>query len=234
MALLPQGLRTVGILGGMGPDATVLLMHRILQKVHALDDSDHIPLIVMQNPQVPSRIAHLIHQTGESPAPILANMARALERAGAKALAMPCNTAHVFDHVIKDASNVPFLDMRDATIAALPKGKIGILASPAVRLAGVFDAGFARANLTAVWPEDEGAVLTLVQAVKRGETVERLGPVFAKIGAQLVQSCDHVMIACTELSLLTAALPKKGWTDSLDCLVTEICAFSQGKTPSRA
>jgi hypothetical protein len=42
------------------------------------------------------------------------------------------------------------------------------------------------------------------------------------------------MIACTELSLLTAALPKKGWTDSLDCLVTEICAFSQGKTPSRA
>ena len=75
MALLPQGLRTVGILGGMGPDATVLLMHRILQKVHALDDSDHIPLIVMQNPQVPSRIAHLIHQTGESPAPILANMA---------------------------------------------------------------------------------------------------------------------------------------------------------------
>jgi aspartate racemase len=206
-------------------------MQRILRKAPAQDDRDHIPLIVMQNPQVPSRIAHLIDQTGESPAPALAEMSRALEGAGAEALAMPCCTAHAFVDAIKVASSLPFLDMRDATVATLPEGlgRIGILASPAVRLVGVFDAAFERAGLEAVWPKDDGVVLALIQEVKRGETGADLGDSFVKVAAQLAQSCDHILIACTELSLLTSALPEEGWTDALDCLVAEICAFSQAK-----
>ncbi len=60
----------------------------------AQDDADHIPLIVDQNPQVPSRISHLIEGTGDDPGPVLADMARRLVAGGAEALAMPCNTAH--------------------------------------------------------------------------------------------------------------------------------------------
>ncbi len=86
--------RTVGILGGMGPEATVLLMQKVIAAVPARDDSDHVPLIVDQNSQVPSRIRRLIEGVGEDPAPVLAAMARRLEAAGAEALAMPCNTAH--------------------------------------------------------------------------------------------------------------------------------------------
>lgn len=63
-------MRTVGILGGMGPAATVLLMQRLLASVPARDDSDHIPLIVHQNPAVPSRIRRLIEGIGDDPAPI--------------------------------------------------------------------------------------------------------------------------------------------------------------------
>jgi aspartate racemase len=76
-------MRTVGILGGMGPEATVLLMQRLLQAVDARDDADHIPLIVHQNPAVPSRIARLIDGAGEDPGPVLAQMARDLQAAGA-------------------------------------------------------------------------------------------------------------------------------------------------------
>ena len=89
-------MRTVGILGGMGPEATILLMQRVLAAVPAQDDGDHIPLIVHQNPQVPSRIRRLIEGAGEDPAPVLIRMARDLQAAGAEALAMPCNTAHAY------------------------------------------------------------------------------------------------------------------------------------------
>ena len=92
VAGLPK--RRIGILGGMGPEATVLLMSRIIARTPAADDRDHVPLFVDNNTQVPSRIAALIEGTGEDPGPVLADMARRLEANGAEALAMPCNTAH--------------------------------------------------------------------------------------------------------------------------------------------
>jgi aspartate racemase len=111
-------MRTVGILGGIGPEATVLLMKRLLKAVEAHDDADHIPLIVHQNPGVPSRIRRLIEGTGEDPGPVLAQMARDLQAAGAEALAMPCNTAHAYAPEIMAATPLPFLDMRATTVAA--------------------------------------------------------------------------------------------------------------------
>ena len=110
-------MRTVGILGGIGPEATVLLMKRLLKAVEARDDADHIPLIVHQNPGVPSRIRRLIEGTGEDPGPVLAQMARDLQAAGAEALAMPCNTAHAYAPQIMAATPLPFLDMRATTAA---------------------------------------------------------------------------------------------------------------------
>ena len=124
-------MKTVGILGGMGPEATVLLMQRLLMAVGARDDADHIPLIVHQNPAVPSRIKSLIEERGEDPGPVLAQMARNLHVAGAEALAMPCNTAHAYAPQIISATPLPFLDLRAATVAALQPGRVAMLASPA-------------------------------------------------------------------------------------------------------
>ena len=128
-------MRRVGILGGMGPEATILVMQKVLAAVKARDDADHIPLIVDQNPQVPSRIRHLIEGTGEDPGPVLADMARRLVAGGVQALAMPCNTAHHYAPAIRSAVAVPFLDMVEASVAhaatrARPGAQIGVLASP--------------------------------------------------------------------------------------------------------
>jgi len=79
--------RVVGIIGGMGPEATVDLMRRVLAKTAAHDDQDHIHLIVESNPKIPSRIAHLIEGTGADPTPELIRIAGNLQRAGAEALA---------------------------------------------------------------------------------------------------------------------------------------------------
>ncbi|MEM8576724.1 MAG: aspartate/glutamate racemase family protein [Pseudomonadota bacterium] len=213
-------MRPVGILGGMGPEATILLMQKVLGAVDAADDADHVPLIVHQNPAVPSRIAALIDGDGADPGPVLAQMAQDLSAAGARALAMPCNTAHHYAGAI--GTDLPFLDMITATGAALAgQGRIGILASPAVRLTGAFD----RAGLDLVYPEDDAPLLGIIKAVKAGQPPAPLNP----IAAALMARSDHLLIACTELSLLAQDLPDHmPWTDSLDILTGEIVAFARG------
>lgn len=223
-------MRLVGILGGMGPEATVLLMQKVIARRAGGGDAGHVPLLVHQNPQVPSRIAALIEGTGESPAPVLAGMARALEGAGAQALAIPCNTAHAYAGAIHGASSLPFLDMIALSTARLSGqgDRIGMLASPAVRLAGVFDAAFAAAGLAAVWPEDDAPLLALIRAVKAGRTgAEEVAALADAARGLLAQGADHLAIACTELSLLAPGLPEGvDWTDTLDCLADAIVAFS--------
>jgi aspartate racemase len=108
--------RIVGIIGGMGPEATLDLMRRVLAKTRASDDQDHIHLIVESNPKIPSRIAHLIEGTGADPTPELVRIAANLQRAGAEALAIPCNTAHAYAHSIRRAVSIPLLDMVQLTV----------------------------------------------------------------------------------------------------------------------
>lgn len=225
-------MRPVGILGGMGPEATVLLMQKLLAAVPAEDDADHIPLIVHQNPQVPSRISALIEGRGEDPGPTLASMARALRDAGAMALAMPCNTAHHYAPEVGHATDLPFLNMIELTadtLVASGAGRVGMLASPATRLASVFDASFTARGLTPVWTSDEAAMLALIRDVKAGKGAAETGPNL-KLQAQnlLDQGAEHLLIACTELSLLTDYLPADTtWHDSLDCLTSAITNFAQ-------
>lgn len=223
-------MKLVGILGGMGPEATVLLMQKVIALRAGGGDGDHVPLLVHQNPQVPSRIAALIEGTGENPGPVLAGMARALEAGGAEALAMPCNTAHAYGDAVRGAVAVPFLDMIALSTAALAaKGRrIGMLASPAIHRARVFDAAFAGAGLEMILPEDEAPVLDLIRAVKAGRTGNAEGAALARLAEGLrTQGADHIAIACTELSLLAPHLPQSlPWTDTLDCLALAIVQFS--------
>lgn len=226
-------MKTVGILGGMGPEATILLMQKVLGAVQARDDADHVPLIVHQNPAVPSRIKRLIDGEGEDPGAVLAQMAQDLMAAGALALAMPCNTAHAFAPQITAATQLPFLDMRTASVAALlgkvPVGtRIGMLASPAVRLVGVFDQLFAAAGLSPVYLQDDTPLLALIRSVKAGDTGALVFAEMGRLSRALAQQSDHLLIACTELSLLSDGIPSLAWTDTLDCLTSAIVAFAKG------
>lgn len=225
-------MQPVGILGGMGPEATILLMQKTLQAVPARDDADHVPLIVHQNPQVPSRIAALIEGTGEDPGPVLEAMARDLERAGAQALAMPCNTAHHYAHRVAEATTLPFLNMIHLTaeaLAAQGARRVGLLASPATRLTGVFDAPFEALGLEPLALEDDSGLLAIIQEVKAGNTGPGVTTELANQARALeAAGADHLLVACTELSLLTHALPGSlPWTDSLDCLVQAIVGFAR-------
>ena len=218
-------MKTVGILGGMGPEATVELMARVIRAVPAGDDADHIPLIVDQNPQVPSRIARLIEGRGEDPAPVLATMARRLVEAGAQALAMPCNTAHHYADVIRSAVDVPFLDMVAASVARLGHGSVALIASPAVRRVGVFDAPLAGRQ---VLHPDPDRALALIRAIKSHGATPENQSAFAALCADT--GGDQILVACTEFSLVASVLTgPQPVIDTLDVLVAQIVAFSKGE-----
>jgi aspartate racemase len=225
--------RVVGILGGMGPEATVLLMQRILVATPARDDADHIPLLVDQNPQVPSRIRHLIEGTGNDPGPVLAAMARRLQVAGAEALAMPCNTAHHYLGDIRAAVTIPMIDMVTLSVAqaaalAGKGGSVGILASPAVRRIGLFDRAFAKAGIAPVYSEDEDDMLATIRQIKAQGAVPAARTALAAASSALLARGARVqMIACTEFSLISDAVdPGAVAFDTLDQLVSGIIAFA--------
>ncbi|MCB9958424.1 MAG: aspartate/glutamate racemase family protein [Rhodospirillaceae bacterium] len=225
-------LRRVGVLGGMGPEATIHFMARVLALTPAEDDADHVPLVVDQNTQVPSRIAALIEGGGSDPAPALADMARRLAAAGAEALAMPCNTAHHYASAIIGATDLPFLNMVALTAARLAADgcrTVGVLASPAVKITGVYDRVFAPAGVAAVYPADQQRLLAAIRAIKAGRdgdmarrTVREAGEEVAAAGA------DAALIACTEFSTVAQALPPGlPALDSIEVLAAAVVAFAR-------
>ncbi|WP_163851923.1 aspartate/glutamate racemase family protein [Pseudooceanicola aestuarii] len=215
----------IGIIGGMGPEATILMMSRLLAGTPARDDADHIPVLVDSNTRVPSRIAHLIEGTGADPTPVLVSMAQGLEAGGASFLAMPCNTAHSYFAAIAGAVAVPVLNMVELTAAAVvdlhPTGPVGILASPAVERTGIFATAFAAHGREVIYPADRDAILTAIRAVKAGRAAEAM-PRLTQAAAELArQGASVAVIGCSEFSIVAPQLttPPLALIDSLDVLV---------------
>jgi aspartate racemase len=227
--------KTVGVIGGMGPEATVDFMRRIVDATPALDDIDHVRVLVDNNPKIPSRIAALIDGTGEDPTPVLVAMAQGLERQGADFLTVPCNTAHYYLPAIARGVAIPVLDMIALAIARLgalsPKPKkTGMLASPAVQKVGLYAERLGKAGFEALFPDAKGeaAVFATIRAVKAKAVNEeiRAGYDLAITGLRN-RGADAFLIACTELSLLP---PPQGlpFVDALDALVDETVRTARG------
>jgi aspartate racemase len=229
-----DGHRVVGILGGMGPEATVDLMRRVIAATPARDDLDHIHLLVDNNPKVPSRIAALIEGTGSDPAPTIIEMAKRLEVGGADVLAIACNTAHAYADRVRSATSIPLLDMVDLTTRqtsrmTLKHGRVGILASSAVVKLGLYHRGLS-AHGSLVTPADQDGLMDIIRAVKRGDSGPRNRERFANIAHDLMRdSVDVLLIACTELSVLADSVDQAVPTlDALEILAREIIAFGLG------
>jgi aspartate racemase len=218
----------------MGPEATILLQQRVMAAVTANDDSDHVPLIIDMNPQVPSRIAHLIEGTGDDPSPVLAAMARRLEAAGAAALAMPCNTAHHYAPAVTGAVDIPFLSMLDLAAARALRdvgrgGCVGMLASPAVRMTGLFEAVLGAHDISVLWPADGDAMLAAIRVIKAQGPVQAAQQAVAAASAELLAAGAQMQfIACSEFSLIADSVAQGARAvDTVDLLARAIVDFSQ-------
>jgi aspartate racemase len=195
-------MKTIGVIGGMGPAATADFLARLVRGVAATDDRDHPRILVDSNPHVPDRNAALAG-CGPSPGPALATMARGLAAQGAELLAMPCNAAHGWAADIRAATDLPFIDMVDASVARLAGARcVGLIAVAATLDARLYHRPLEAAGVGVVEP-DRAAVADLVARVKAGDTGPGARAAAGAIAAELVaRGADRLLAACTEVPLV--------------------------------
>ena len=194
--------KILGVLGGMGPAATVAFLARVQALTPADGDADHIRVVMDLNPQVPDRNT----RPGEAEAELGAMAAR-LKAAGAEILAMPCNTAHAQKPGIV-AAGLPFIDMIAETVAAA-KGydarSIGILATPGGEALYVAALQAEGVRPVVLQGSDRAAFMACVYGVKRGDVGVDNRAAMARLGqALVVAGADAVIAGCTEVPLLLA------------------------------
>ena len=227
------GFRRIGILGGMGVEATLELMKRVHAATEADDDQDHVPMFVDLNPQVPSRIRHVIEKNGPDPGPVLAQMAARLEQAGAEVLTMPCNTAHLYALQIEENVGIALLNMPKLACAKAAEGMerggiVGILASPATNTSGLFGGFLAEYGVTSAYPENEAGILASIRRIKKsGPTQADIIMLENEAAALVKRGAEKVIVGCSEFSLLSDRIRTTvPVLDSLDVLVSAIINFS--------
>jgi aspartate racemase len=212
---MSSNISTIGILGGMGPEATNQLCALITAHTPVGRDQDHIPVITFNNSLIPSRV-RAARGDGESPVPEMIRTARVLEGAGADFLLMPCNLAHLFLADVQAAVRVPILDMIGETVGHIAEhypqcGQAGILASTPTLQSGLYHESFQKHGKRLLAPDADEQAETVMQAIY-GATGIKCGykdePRALLTGAaeRLVAAGAELIIAgCTEVSLVLSS-----------------------------
>jgi len=223
---------TVGVLGGMGPDATVDFMAKVLAATPASSDQDHVHMLIDHNPQVPDRTRAILAEGGEA-GPVLAQMARQLQHAGADMIVMPCNTAHAFQPDIEAVLDIPFVSIIDETVAACAAFEaVGLLATQGFLASGIHDAALSAAGIRAVMPDDAEtkAFMELTTRIKAGDSGPEIGARMLRLANALVaRGAQAVIAGCTEIPLvLNQSMLDVPLISSTDILAEATVAYALG------
>ncbi|MBE0635956.1 amino acid racemase [Candidatus Bipolaricaulota bacterium] len=213
--------RVIGVLGGMGPGATVEFFRRLVAATPAAIDQAHVRILIDNNPKVPDRM-NAILETGPDPSPALAAMARGLASLGADFLTMPCNTGHVFQSAIREAVDIPFIDMIEETVSVLSVKTVGLLATTATVTTGIYKTACDKRGIALVTPtdEDQELVMDIIRRIKAGGSGQSVRDHATAIVKRLAaRGAEAVIAGCTEISLIPGAGMPIPWIDALDCLV---------------
>jgi aspartate racemase len=203
--------KVVGIVGGMGPEATLDLFGKLLAATPARTDQEHLHILIDCNSKIPSRPKALL-EGGPDPTPLLQATARNLERAGADVLLIACNTAHLFYDRIVTAVRIPVLHIVEEAIAEATQRYPGLRAvgvlggAGAIRLRQYQDRLEAK-GLRAVVPSDadQEAVVSVIYRVKAGDKGPAVRARIREVAERLAAAGAEVMfLGCTELPLVLA------------------------------
>ncbi len=203
----PSGVEVViGILGGLGPWATVDLFEKILRATPATRDQEHFRILIDNNPKIPDRTPAILGR-GEDPTPALVATARNLERGGASFLVIPCNTAHAFYEPIQAAVGIPVLHIMEevatAARAEIPELKcVGVLATIGTIRAQLYDRAFARHNIDVLIPppSEQPLVDRAIYQVKASEMgAEVTRPLIGVAKGLIASGAQALVLGCTEL-----------------------------------
>lgn len=201
-------MKTLGILGGMGPKATAVLYDRIVEHTVAASDQEHINTVILSDTGIPDRTAAILSGNLEPARKALVSAAKKLEVSGADVIIMPCNTAHYFVEDICNSVSCKVINMiEEATREAISlTGSsapiIGVMATDGTLSAGVYEneirkqgAGYARPSEDA----QRGVMSLIYDDIKAGKEADTRK--FERAYSELRESSDAVILGCTELSV---------------------------------
>lgn len=211
-SIAPVRAFKLGVIGGVGPAATVDFMSKIIRNTPAGRDQDHIKLVLEHNPQIPDRTDNLVG-SGADPTVAIYSACKKLEADDADLIAIPCNTAHAFVERIQPYLSIPIVNMLFETAAYIGKHHtacktIGLLATSGTIASRVYHEAVAAAGLKLIVPED--ALQEKVMSAIYGERGVKAGYTDGVCRDELHDAIEHlvrrgaevIVLGCTELPLL--------------------------------
>lgn len=224
--------RIIGILGGMGPEATLDCYAKIIRNTPASKDQDHLQVIINSDPKVPDRTAAILGR-GESPLPVLIAGVQALDRAGAEFVIIPCVSAHMFLAELTSQVSLPILSMFDAVAETITRDHpaiktVGLLGTTGTVKGGLFQKRLEKEGLQVLLPDDtsQNRVMEAIYTIKDVQatrTREEIAADLSLVARGLIDRGAQAIIAgCTEIPLaLQQAHLSVPYFDSLTVLARE-------------
>ncbi|RPI21139.1 MAG: amino acid racemase [Acidobacteria bacterium] len=205
-------MKTIGVLGGMGPEATGRFFDLLIRNTAADRDQDHVPVLIFSCPQIPDRTEGLVGD-GPSPLPELIKGAMALQAGGADFGVIPCITAHYFYADLVASSSLPFLSLVSEAVEYVRRERsevrnIGLLATIGTLRSRILEDPFRSAGLavTISCPAEQDEFMEAVHDIKRGAGVENARSVMAGMADKLIgRGAEAVLAGCTEVPLALGA-----------------------------
>jgi aspartate racemase len=203
------GEKIIGILGGMGPEATADLFMRIIRATPVKRDQDHFRVIIDSNSKIADRTPSILG-TGPSPLPMLIETGKNLERAGADFLLLPCNTAHFFHAGIQAELGIPILHMIRLSAVHIKENypdvkRVGLQASDGTIASKLYHEIYGEYGIEVIIPGDESQVDVMdaiYRDIKTGD-LETGGKLLHRVAVELIDAgSDAVICGCTEVSLV--------------------------------
>lgn len=198
--------KTLGIVGGMGPLATVELFRLIVENTKSDNDQNHIHILIDNNTSIPDRTAYIIGN-GASPVPEIVRSAKKLGEMGATILLIPCNTSHYFYNEIYNCTGIEIINMIEETIKMLyliGNRSVGILATTGTLRGKLYQEGLSKYGIKAIVPSDDEQAETMkfiYEGVKAGNKNYDTIPMQNTIQSMMDQGTENIILGCTELSV---------------------------------
>ncbi len=215
--------KLLGIIGGLGPMSSAYFYELITEHTKALRDQDHIDIILSSRASTPDRTDYILGKSQESPLPAMIEDARSLERYGASAIVIPCNTAHYFIDEVRRSVSVPMPSIITETVLHLKRRgfkKAAILATDGTISTETYQRELSAHGLSYAVPDEEGrkTLMKLIyQDVKSGN-IPSPHELYAVTDPMFKDGCDCAILGCTELSLIGKYIEDPRFVDSLEAL----------------
>ena len=203
--------KTIGILGGMGPEATLDCFARIIKNTPAQTDQQHLRVVIDSNPKVPDR-NEAIAGKGDSPVPMLVAGCLSLERAGADFIIIPCVLAHLFLEEIQEQINLPILLIYDTVSEIIanehPQIKtVGLRGTTGTISGGLFQKRLAADGIKTVVPDKnhQSKVMAAIYDIKNSQLARSKAEITSDLVATaeslISKGAGGIIAGCTEIPL---------------------------------